>query len=163
MIIFFTFPLQTSVTRLLHVTTPKDVTTALVKMDLKATEKTAHRRVRLCLARASSQRARRRRTYRKETTAKFVLFCFVTTVFVWFVICNVMYYYYSIACIYQLADCTLLIINYFTLNARVNGVRIRHISLRWVENIRSNLKVSWTLWNAAVKSIKRFQRHWKEF
>ena len=38
---------QTSVTRMLHVTTPKDLTTALVKMDLKATAKTA--RVRFCL------------------------------------------------------------------------------------------------------------------
>ena len=49
-LIFFTFhlfqtlmsvPLQTSVTRMLHVTIPKDLTTALVKMDLKAMEKTA--------------------------------------------------------------------------------------------------------------------------
>ena len=34
-------PLKTSVTRILHVTTPKDLTTALVKMDLKATGETA--------------------------------------------------------------------------------------------------------------------------
>ena len=32
--------LKTSVTRMLHATTPKDLTTALVKMGLKATEKT---------------------------------------------------------------------------------------------------------------------------
>ena len=38
---------QTSVTRMLRVTTPKDVTAALAKMDLKETAKTA--RVRLCL------------------------------------------------------------------------------------------------------------------
>ena len=39
--------LTTSVTGMLHVTIPKDLTTALVKMDLKATEKTAW--VRFCL------------------------------------------------------------------------------------------------------------------
>ena len=38
--------LKTSVIRMLHATTPKDLTAALVKMDLKATEKTAL--VRLC-------------------------------------------------------------------------------------------------------------------
>ena len=40
-------PLKTSVTRMLHATTPKDLTTALVREDLKATgELTA--RVRFC-------------------------------------------------------------------------------------------------------------------
>ena len=38
--------LKTSVTRMLYVTTPKDLTAAIVKMDLKATGKTA--RVRFC-------------------------------------------------------------------------------------------------------------------
>ena len=38
--------LKTTVTRMLHATTPKDPTTALVKMDLRATGKTA--RVRFC-------------------------------------------------------------------------------------------------------------------
>ena len=40
--------LKTSVTGILYVTTPRDLTTALAKMDLKATGKTA-RGVRFCL------------------------------------------------------------------------------------------------------------------
>ena len=39
--------LKTSVTRMPHAATPKDLTTALAKMDLKATAETA--RVRFCL------------------------------------------------------------------------------------------------------------------
>ena len=39
--------LKTSVTRMPHVATPKDLTAALAKMDLEATAKTA--RVRFCL------------------------------------------------------------------------------------------------------------------
>ena len=45
--ILMSVPLQTSVTRMLHVTIPKDLTTALVKTDLKAMGKTAQ--VRFCL------------------------------------------------------------------------------------------------------------------
>ena len=57
-------PLQTSVTRMLHVTIPKDLTTVLVKMDLKATAKTA--RVRFCLEHNCKELSYRRRTYSDE-------------------------------------------------------------------------------------------------
>ena len=56
---------QTSVTRMLHATIPRDLTTALVKMDLKATAKTAQ--VRFCLEhRDCKELSYRRRTYRNE-------------------------------------------------------------------------------------------------
>ena len=42
-------PLKTSVTRMLHVTTPKDLTAALVKMDLKATGETAQVSLQCCV------------------------------------------------------------------------------------------------------------------
>ena len=58
-------PLQTSVTRMLHVTIQKDLTTALVKMDLKATGKTAQ--VRFCLEHNHKELSYRRRTCTKET------------------------------------------------------------------------------------------------
>ena len=50
---------QTSVTRMLHVKIPKDLTTALVKMDLKATEKTAQ-------VRFSLEHNRKKLSYRQE-------------------------------------------------------------------------------------------------
>ena len=65
-------PLQTSVTRMLHVTTPKDLTSALVKMDLKATEKTAQ--VRFFLEHKRVEVSYRRRTYRKENPFRFSYF-----------------------------------------------------------------------------------------
>ena len=55
---------QTSVTRMLHVKIPKDLTTALVKMDLKATGKTAQ--VRFSLEHNRKRLSYRRRTYRKK-------------------------------------------------------------------------------------------------
>jgi len=53
-------PLQASVTRMLHVTIPKDLTTVPVKMDLKATGKTAQ--VRFCLEHNLKDLSYRRRT-----------------------------------------------------------------------------------------------------
>ena len=50
---------QMSVTRMLHVKIPKDLTTALVKMDLKATEKTAQ-------VRFSLEHNRKKLSYRQE-------------------------------------------------------------------------------------------------
>ena len=57
---------------MLRVTTPKDLTTALVKMDLKATAKTA--RVRFCL------RALRQKAYRIEILPVNFLFAFFIVV-----------------------------------------------------------------------------------
>ena len=56
-------PLQTSVTRMLHVTIPKELTTALVNMDLKATGKTAQ--VRFCLEHNRKELSYKRRNLRK--------------------------------------------------------------------------------------------------
>ena len=52
---------QTTVTRMLHVKIQKDLTSALVKMDLKATEKTAQ--VRFSLDHNRKKFSYRRRTY----------------------------------------------------------------------------------------------------
>ena len=67
-------PLQTSVTRMLHVTIPKDLTTALVKMDLKAMGKTAQ--VRFCLEHNRKELSYRRRTYRKIRFDSLFIFCY---------------------------------------------------------------------------------------
>ena len=55
---------QMSVTRMLYVKIPKDRTTALVKMDLKATEKTAQ--VRFSLQHNRKKLSYPRRTHRKK-------------------------------------------------------------------------------------------------
>ena len=67
-----------SVTRTLRVTTPKDLTTALVKMDLKATAKTA----RVIFFLRAKQTAYRRGPYGKGNPAvnfyiNFFFFCLV--------------------------------------------------------------------------------------